>query len=178
MLKISMLYGWHCNILPDNAPLLMLFADACLDDGLLDEAEQSFQRALKDDPAHADARLGLARVALLQGKTSGRGARRADRGGHTHLRRRLACCWRAFTSPRAICPRPRRCRQGVALNRSLADPGIEKDLHGIKPSGDDNSGRKRGAMTSSGIPLELVEEEKDDDDGHPRGGCRLRSRTG
>ena len=55
---------------PDNAPLLMLFADACLDDGLLDEAEQSFQRVLKDDPAHADARLGLARVALLQGKTS------------------------------------------------------------------------------------------------------------
>lgn len=56
---------------PDNAPLLLLFAEGCLDDGLLEDAEESFQKILRDDPAHAEARLGLARVAFLQGKTFG-----------------------------------------------------------------------------------------------------------
>jgi len=157
---------------PDNAPLLMLFADACLDDGLLDEAEQSFQRVLKDDPAHADARLGLARVALLQGKTSQAAVRAEQIVADTPtcaaaylLLARIHITEGDLQKAKAMYDK------GIALNRSLADPGIEKDLHGIKPAGDDNSGRKRGAMTSSGIPLELVEEEKDDDVGHPRGGA-------
>ena len=156
---------------PDNAPLLMLFADGCLEEGLLDEAEQSFQQVLKNDPAHADARLGIARVALLQGKTS-QAAVRAEQivsdtpscAGAYLLLARIHITEGDLSKAKTMYER------GVALNRSLADPGIEKDLHGIKPAGDDESGRKRGAMTSSGAYIEAVSEEKDDD-GHPRGGA-------
>ncbi|MCV5647542.1 hypothetical protein OFN55_32970, partial [Escherichia coli] len=35
----------------------------------------------------------------------------------------------------------------------------------------DTTGRKRGAMTSSGSFIESVQEDSADDDGHPRGGA-------
>jgi transitional endoplasmic reticulum ATPase len=156
---------------PDNAPLLMLFADACLDEGLTEEAEQSFQRVLQNDPAHADARLGLARVAFLQGKTS-QAAVRAEQ----ILSDTPTCAAAYLLLARIHITEGDRAKakamydKGIALNRSLADPGIEKDLHGIKPSADDSSGRKRGAMTSSGTFIESVSDDKDDD-GMPRGGA-------
>lgn len=157
---------------PDNAPLLMLFAEACLDEGLLEEAEQSFQRVLKDAAAHAEARLGLARVALLQGKTSQAAVRAEQIVADT------PSCAAAFLLLARIHITendPARAKamydKGVALNPSLADPGIEKDLRGVKPAAGDDSGRKRGAMTSSGAYIESVKEDKDDDDGHPRGGA-------
>lgn len=156
---------------PDNAPLLMLFADACLDEGCLEEAEQSFQSVLKNDPAHADARLGLAHVALLQGKTS-QAAVRAEQ-----ILSDTPTCAAAFLLLARIhitegdLPKARAMYdKGIALNVSLADPGIEKDLRGIKPSSEDESGRKRAAMTSSGSYIESVDEDKEED-GHPRGGA-------
>lgn len=159
---------------PDNAPLLMLFAEGCLDEGLLEEAEQSFQRVLKEDPAHAEARLGLARVALLNGKTS-QAAVRAEQiisdtpscAGAYLLLARIHITEGELPKAKAMYDK------GVALNSSLADPGIEKDLHSVKPAaGDsDTTGRKRGAMTSSGSFIESVQEDSADDDGHPRGGA-------
>lgn len=157
---------------PDNAPLLMLFADACLDDGLLEEAEQSFQRVLKDDPAHAEARLGLARVALLQGKTSQAAVRAEQIVSDTPSFAAAYLLLARIHITEGDLPKARAMYdKGIALNRSLADPGIEKDLHGIKPSGEDATGRKRGAMTSSGSLIESVKEDPEDDDGHPRGGA-------
>ncbi|WP_395747270.1 AAA family ATPase [Prosthecobacter sp.] len=159
---------------PDNAPLLMLFADACLDEGCLDEAEQSFQRVLKNDPAHAEARLGLARVALLQGKTSQAAVRAEQIVSDTPSCAAAYLLLARIHITEGDLPKAKMMYdKGIALNRSLADPGIEKDLHGIKASGDDASGRKRGAMTSSGAYIESAKEDKDkdDDDGHPRGGA-------
>jgi len=158
---------------PDNAPLLMLFADGCLDEGLVEEAEQNFQRVLRNDPAHAEARLGLARVAFLQGKTS-QAAVRAEQilsdtpscAAACLLLARIHITENDLTRAKAM------YNKGIALNSSLADPGIEKDLRGIKSATDDDSGRKRGAVTSGGNYLESVTDEKnDDDDGHPRGGA-------
>lgn len=162
---------------PDNVPLLMLLAEGCLDEGLLEEAEQSFQRVLSHDPAHAEARLGLARVALLQGKTS-QAAVRAEQilsdtpncAGAFLLLARIHVTENDLPRAKAMYDK------GVALNPSLADPGIEKDLRGVKPAGGahDDAGRKRGAMTSSGAFLESADDDKDDDDsddGHPRGGA-------
>ncbi|WP_395738449.1 AAA family ATPase [Prosthecobacter sp.] len=156
---------------PDNAPLLMLFADACLDEGLMDEAEQSFQHVLKNDPANADARLGLARVALLQGKTSQAAVRAEQIISDTPscaaaylLLARIHITEGDRSKARAMYDK------GIALNRSLADPGIEKDLHGVKPPEEETSGRKRGAMTSSGSFMESVSDDNDDDS-HPRGGA-------
>uniref|UniRef100_UPI0037838A41 tetratricopeptide repeat protein n=1 Tax=Prosthecobacter sp. TaxID=1965333 RepID=UPI0037838A41 len=157
---------------PDNAPLLMLFAEGCLEEGFVEDAEQSFQNVLKNDPAHAEARLGLARVALLQGKTS-QAAVRAEQ-----ILSDTPSCAAAFLLLARIhitegdLPKAKAMYdQGIALNRALADPGIEKDLHGVKPASDDDAGRKRAAITSSGSYIESANETKDDDDGHPRGGA-------
>ncbi|MCX6836797.1 MAG: AAA family ATPase [Verrucomicrobia bacterium] len=156
---------------PDNAPLLMLFAEGCLEEGLLEDAEQSLQNVLKNNPAHAEARLGLARVALLQGKTSQAAVRTEQIISDTPT------CAAAFILLARIhitegdLPKAKALYdQGIELNRALADPGIEKDLHGVKPTSDDDAGRKRAAITSSGGYIESANETKDDDDGHPRGG--------
>ncbi len=157
---------------PDNGPLLILFAEGCLEEGLIEDAEQSFQQVLKNDPAHAEARLGLARVALLQGKTSQAAVRAEqilsdtpDCAAAFLLLARIHITEGELSKAKAMYDK------GIALNRSLADPGIEKDLHGVKPDTDAESGRKRAAMTSSGSFIESANDSADaDDDGHPRGG--------
>lgn len=55
---------------PDNFPLLLLLAHACLDEYSLDEARGVFERALRLDPARPEPKLGIARVLHLSGKTS------------------------------------------------------------------------------------------------------------
>src|SRR5580698_4613414 len=55
---------------PDNVPLLLLLAHACLDEWSLDEARSIFERVLTLDPGRPEARMGVARVLHLGGKTS------------------------------------------------------------------------------------------------------------
>lgn len=55
---------------PDNIPLLLLLAHASLDEWSLDEARTIFDRILRLDPQRPEARLGIARVLHLSGKTS------------------------------------------------------------------------------------------------------------
>jgi transitional endoplasmic reticulum ATPase len=55
---------------PDNVPLLLLLAQACLDEWSLDEARGAFERVLRTDPSRPEARLGIARILHLSGKTS------------------------------------------------------------------------------------------------------------
>ncbi|GEP41093.1 ATP-binding protein [Brevifollis gellanilyticus] len=170
---------------PDNAPLLLLFAEGCMEEGLLEEALVSFQRVLNADPVHVEARLGLARVAFLKGNTS-EAAVRAEQILSSAPSCAPACLLlaRIYITEGEMVKARTFYDQGVSLNRSLADPGIEKDLHGIKPGGDDSAGRKRAAMTSSGNFIEAADERKkkpdededeggdtDDDDTHPRGGA-------
>lgn len=155
---------------PDNAPLLMLFADGCLDEGLVEEAEQTFQRVLSTDPRHVEARLGLARVALLQGKTS-QAAVRAEQilSDEPSCAAAYLLLARIHITEDDLGRAKAMYDKGVAMNPSLADPGIEKDLRGVKPAEDDTNGRKRGAVTSGGSFMESAND--DDDDGHPRGGA-------
>ncbi|MBE2284437.1 MAG: AAA family ATPase [Prosthecobacter sp.] len=156
---------------PDNVPLLLLFAEGCLDEGMLEEAAQSFHRVLNGSPSHAEARIGLAQVALLQGKASEAAVRAEqilsdtpDCAAACLLLARIHITEGDLPKAKALYDK------GVALNRSLADPGIEKDLHGVKLSPDEGAGRKRAGITSSGSQVESAEDH-DDDDGHPRGGA-------
>lgn len=55
---------------PDNVPLLLLLARACLDELSLDESRKAFERVLGIEPARAEAKLGVARVLHLSGRTS------------------------------------------------------------------------------------------------------------
>jgi AAA+ superfamily predicted ATPase len=55
---------------PDNIPLLLLLAHACLDEWSLDEARSVFERVAALDPSKPEARVGIARILHLSGKTS------------------------------------------------------------------------------------------------------------
>jgi transitional endoplasmic reticulum ATPase len=55
---------------PDNVPLLLLLAQASLDEWSLDEARVVFERVLLLDAGRPEARLGIARILHLSGKTS------------------------------------------------------------------------------------------------------------
>ncbi len=55
---------------PENVPLLLLFAEACINAFSLDEAKQTFERARTIQPTQIEPRLGLARIDLLTGNTS------------------------------------------------------------------------------------------------------------
>jgi AAA+ superfamily predicted ATPase len=58
------------RVSPDNIPLLMLFAETCLQELAVDEAAEGFQRALSHDSTLVAAKLGLARALHQKGRTS------------------------------------------------------------------------------------------------------------
>jgi len=55
---------------PDNIPLLLLLAQACLDEWALDEGRDTLDRVLRIDPARMEAKLGIAKILHLSGKIS------------------------------------------------------------------------------------------------------------
>jgi len=55
---------------PQNIPLLLFFGQACLDELNFDEARAAFSRVLQNDPANAEAKLGIASALYLSGNTS------------------------------------------------------------------------------------------------------------
>lgn len=154
---------------PDNLPLLLLLAGACLDEGLIGEAEGCYQQVLKREPAHVGARLGLARAAFLQGQTS-QAAVRAEQVLASDPDCAEACLLlsRIHVTEGEL----RRARQmydrAKSLNPDLSDPGLEKDIQNVRAEDEDKAGRLRGALSSSGY-----EESADGDldDGHPLGGA-------
>ncbi|MCX6978853.1 MAG: tetratricopeptide repeat protein, partial [Verrucomicrobia bacterium] len=55
---------------PNNLPLLLLLGQACLDEWILDDARAFFERALAIDPLRLEAKVGVASILHLSGKTS------------------------------------------------------------------------------------------------------------
>lgn len=55
---------------PDNVPLLLLLAQACLEEWSLDEARSVLERIHALDPQRPEAKVGIARLLHLSGKTS------------------------------------------------------------------------------------------------------------
>ena len=55
---------------PKNVPLLKLYAQSCMDEFSLPEAREAYERVLKIQHDELDARLGIAKVLFLEGKTS------------------------------------------------------------------------------------------------------------
>jgi hypothetical protein len=55
---------------PDNIPLLLLYAEACLGDFLSDDARRTFEHILALQPENSAAQLGVARVLFLTGLSS------------------------------------------------------------------------------------------------------------
>src|SRR4051812_44714105 len=55
---------------PENVPLLLLLAHACLDEWSLDEGRVLYEKVLSLDPARPEAKIGVAKILHLSGKTS------------------------------------------------------------------------------------------------------------
>ena len=58
------------SVSPDNAPLLLIFAQGCLDEWALDDARQAFEKLQVLDASNPEAMLGITRVLHLSGRTS------------------------------------------------------------------------------------------------------------
>jgi len=116
---------------PDNIPLLLLYAEACLADLLSDEARQAFERILAMQPDSSAALLGIARVLFLTGRSSEAAVRleallAAEPTNHRALQ----------LFARVLLDEGNRSQAADAYQRSLAcegaaaDPELERDLGG------------------------------------------------
>lgn len=162
---------------PDNVPLLLVYAAACLEEMQPEDAGETYQKVVKLDAANAEARAGLAQVALLQGRTSEAAVRaeqlvaeRPDYAPGLLLLARILVTEGEAARARSLYD------QALSLAPHLSDPGLEKDLKNVKPGGGATNGpdtRKRAGLTSGGDYMETAEDDsqdEDDDDSHPRGG--------
>jgi transitional endoplasmic reticulum ATPase len=55
---------------PDNIPLLLIFANACIDAWNFDEGRKTFESVLKADPENQDATIGIAQILFKMGKSA------------------------------------------------------------------------------------------------------------
>ncbi len=114
---------------PQNVPLLFLFGQACLDELSFGEARAAFDRILQLEPAHTDAKLGIARVLYLSGNTSEAVVRaealiKADPG--------FAEAW-MLLSRLAVAEGERALaaqyyQKAIKLSPSVSDPIMERDI--------------------------------------------------
>ena len=150
---------------PENVPLLLLYAKACADEFQLTDARTAYLTVVRMDVHSAEAKLGLAQVAMLEGKTS-EAIVRAEQ-----LAEEQPNCASAFvflsrlvagegdlTRARTLFERAKN------LDPSLSDEGLEKTL--ATDRGSENK-PKKGGISSGGDLIESV----DSDDGYPRGGA-------
>jgi transitional endoplasmic reticulum ATPase len=114
---------------PDNVPLLLLFAEGCLDQLLLDEAQETFQRVLVQDSQNVTAQIGLARAAYQAGNLSEAvvraesiAAAHPHNGAALRLLSRLACIEGRLEEARE------HYRRACKADPEIRDEGLEKDL--------------------------------------------------
>ncbi len=149
---------------PDNPPLLLLYAQGCLDEWLLDDARSVFEKILARDPAHADAQVGIARVLHLAGKTSEAAVRlesllgRAPRHtGALVLLARLELIDGNRDSART------RYEAALKIDPTVKDAALENDLYagGKKPESSADEPR-RMAVGSGGVLGEAPDEDDEE----------------
>jgi transitional endoplasmic reticulum ATPase len=114
---------------PENVPLILLLANAYLDQFNLDEARAQYEQALATEPANAEATTGVAQILDLNGKTSEAILRLEQLCGENpeyapawRLRAKLALNENDASAAREFYDR------AIALNPSLADADLLKRI--------------------------------------------------
>ena len=140
---------------PHNVPLLMIVGKMHEGRFELAEARACFDRVLTEDPNHAEAHLGIARMLDLSGESSEAAVRleslcqRQPKFAPAWLlRSRIAMDEGDAAAARAFYD------IAVDLDRSLADDELLQDI--LK-----SGGHKRVAMTSAGTSHEETEDDED-----------------
>lgn len=157
---------------PDNAPLLALYGQSCLDDFQLVDAREAFQKLLQLKPNNPEAKLGLAKVSLCEGRSS-EAAVRAEQliqevpdfaPAYVLLSRILVTEGETKRSAELYA-------RALELDESATDPGLEKELSepGEDSTPSPEARGRRSAKTSGGDTLEDL-DDLDEESLEPLGG--------
>ena len=119
---------------PKNVPLLMLFAQTCLDEFCLPEAGDAYDRILTIAPNTPEASLGRANVLFLQGKTS-EAVIRAESvtQKHSDFAPGYVFLSRLYLSEGNASQAGELYQKALNLSKSAADPALEKELGAYRP---------------------------------------------
>ena len=147
------------SVSPDNVPLLMLYAQACLDEFAFDEGRAAFEKAVALVPHDPVPKLGICRALHLMGRTSEAIVRAEALAAESP---RFAPVW-ALLARLALTEGQRdvahgHYRRALEIDGAVADPALEKELYLEK------GGAQRAALNSAG-GVSFEQEDEEDDDG-------------
>ena len=142
---------------PANVPLLMLYAQACIDELSFDDARRAYEQVLSREPERVEAKLGIAQLLQLTGHISEAIVRTE---ALVQADPKLAEGW-LLLSRLELADGDRRSaaehyQKALQLRPALKDNALEK-LVGL-------CGRTAGASTSSTEKEHWSADEDDDDD--------------
>jgi transitional endoplasmic reticulum ATPase len=142
---------------PANVPLLMLYAQACIDELSFDEARQAYEQVLSHEPERVEAKLGIAQLLQLTGHISEAIVRTE---ALVQADPKLAEGW-LLLSRLELADGDRRSaaehyQKALQLRPALKDNSLEK-LVGL-------SGRTAAAASTGGPEKEHWSDDEDDDD--------------
>ena len=151
------------RVSPDNAPLLALYAQSCLEAFLPNEALGAYQRVLDLDPQDRPAQLGVARCLFQMGRTSESIVRlEAYLGAGDEAPARFLLA-RALLADGSVDQARAAYARALELPGGAPDPELERELGtGGPPRAGGTNPPSR--MTTSGI----LRDEDDEDDGDDR----------
>lgn len=145
------------SVSPDNLPLQMLYAQACLDEFALDEGRSAFEKAQSIAPNDPAPKLGLARTLHLMGRTS-EAVLRVE--AIVAQFPRFAAAWLLLARLTLVEGNPDEAnthyRKALDLDTASADPALEKELYLDGPKE-----QQRSAQTTSGF--QTFDTESDDE---------------
>jgi len=145
------------KVSPDNLPLLLLLADACLEEFHADEAVGVYQQIIARDAQHKQARLGLARALHQVGKTSEAIVRLEsfvqehpdDAAAWLHLSR--------FLMAEGQREQARECyEKSLKLPGGRQDPGLEQELF-MQSGATPQEKSAKGRVTAEGWDMQEME---------------------
>ncbi|MCB1099137.1 MAG: AAA family ATPase [Verrucomicrobiae bacterium] len=135
---------------PDNVPLLLVYAAACLEEWSIADARESYQRAIQIDGSNTEAKLGLARALYLDGKVS-EAAVRVEKlvEEHPGFAPGYAFLSRIYLSEDNRDQAIAAYRKAVSKSKDMIDEALAREL-GISASedGEAKGGRRKAAGAS------------------------------
>ncbi len=153
---------------PDNIPLLLLYAEACLAEWETEEALTSYERVIRLQPDHAAAAMGQARTLFMGGRTSEAGVRlelllaREPALAAAHLL--LA---RVLLSEDDRDAARRHYDEAVALDGTLADAALAGELKTPLRPPMESPGQSRVAVGGAGDIFAQNQQDEDSTGGMP-----------
>lgn len=145
---------------PDNIPLLLVYAAACLEEWAVGDARESYDRVIRIDSGNREAKLGIARVLYLDGKVS-EAAVRLEKlvEEHPDYGAAFAFLSRVYLSEDNKEQAIAAYRKAVSKSKEAVDESLAREL-GVPPSGENGS---RGTRRAAGASAQHGWQESDPD---------------